>query len=613
MLFPFSRPTLSLACAAALQTLSFLASADTTLDPIVVTASRTPQSLSQTLSDINVVDSDTIARAGQQALGDVLQAQRGVEINRTGGPQSATGIFIRGANTNQTLVFIDGMRIGSATVGSATINAIPLSQIDNVEILRGPSSSLYGADAIGGVVNIQTRKPTAPLEANASAGFGRWNSSKYNGGVAGKSGKLSYSLQVAQEQSQGYSTINNPSNYGYNEDRDGYRLASQSGMLGLDWAEGHTLAARFFNSKLNAQYDNSANYDDRDHQKLQTSAVSSNDKINAMWTSRVQIGQTVDDSSADSLYPGQFRTRQVQMGWQNDLAVASNQLLTLGVERLDEQVKASSYAADAPGNRSTNSLLAGYQVRVAPHSVQANVRYDDNSQYGGKTTGMLQYGLQLATDWKATTSFGTAFRAPSFNELYFPNYGQTSIEPETARNGEVGVQYRVKHTEAGLVAYRNRVKNLIDYQSPCSTPGFAWGCAANVKDATLEGISAHYNRQMGGLQLQASADWQNPRDDNSGKQLARRAKRHGAISLNQHWAKYTAGVSVLGSSKRYNDSANTQEMGGYGLVNLNASYDIDKRLQLAATLENLTDKQYELATDYATPRRNLFVSLNYRY
>lgn len=613
MLFPFSRPTLSLACAAALQTLSLQASADTTLDPIVVTASRTPQSLSQTLSDINVVDSDTIARAGQQALGDVLQAQRGVEINRTGGPQSATGIFIRGANTNQTLVFIDGMRIGSATVGSATINAIPLAQIDSVEILRGPSSSLYGADAIGGVVNIQTRKPTAPLEANASAGFGRWNSSKYNGGVAGKSGKLSYSLQVAQEQSQGYSTISNPSNFSYNEDRDGYRLASQSGMFGLDWAEGHTLAARFFNSKLNAQYDNSGNYDDRDHQKLQASAISSDDKINAMWTSRLHVGQTVDDSSADSLYPGQFRTRQVQMGWQNDLAVASNQLLTLGVERLDEQVKASSYAADAPGSRSTNSLLAGYQVRVAPHSVQANVRYDDNSQYGGKTTGMLQYGLQLATDWKATTSFGTAFRAPSFNELYFPNYGQTTIEPETARNGEVGVQYRVKHTEAGLVAYRNRVKNLIDYQSPCSTPGFPWGCAANVKDATLEGISAHYNRQMGGLQLQASADWQNPQDDNSGKQLARRAKRHGAISLNQHWANYAAGVSVLGSSKRYNDAANTQEMGGYGLINLNASYDIDKRLQLAATLENLTDKQYELATDYATPRRNLFVSLNYRY
>ena len=252
MLFPFSRPALSLACAAALQTLSLHAAAETTLDPIVVSASRTPQSLSQTLSDINRIEIDS-ARSGQQALGDVLQTQRGVELNRNGGPQAATSIFIRGSNTNQSLVFLDGMRIGSATLGAATVNAIPLAQVDSIEILRGPASSLYGAGAIGGIIDIQTRKPTAPLEANASAGFGRWNTSKFNGGVAGKSGKLSYALQVAQEQSQGYSTITNPNNFSYNEDKDGYRLASQSGLLGYDWAEGHEVAARFFNSKLNGQ------------------------------------------------------------------------------------------------------------------------------------------------------------------------------------------------------------------------------------------------------------------------------------------------------------------------------------------------------------------------
>lgn len=612
MLFPFSRPALSLACAAALQTLSLNATADTTLDPIVVSASRTPQSLSQTLSDINRVEIDS-ARSGQQALGDVLQTQRGVELNRNGGPQAATSIFIRGSNTNQSLVFLDGMRIGSATLGAATVNAIPLAQVDSIEILRGPASSLYGAGAIGGIIDIQTRKPTAPLEANASAGFGRWNTSKFNGGVAGKSGKLSYALQVAQEQSQGYSTITNPNNFSYNEDKDGYRLASQSGLLGYDWAEGHELAARFFNSKLNGQYDSAASYDDRDHQKLQASSVSSKDRINDSWTSRVLIGQTVDDATADSAYPGQFRTRQVQMGWQNDLTVAANQLLTLGVERLEEHVEASSYTSDAPGSRSTNSLLAVYQARFAPHSLQANLRYDDNSQYGDKTTGMLQYGLQFAPDWRATGSFGTAFRAPSFNELYFPGYGQTGIDPETARNGEIGVQYRVKQTEAGVTAYRNRVKNLIDYQSPCSTPGYPWGCAANVKNATLEGVTVHYNRQFGSLKLQASGDWQNPQDDSNGKQLARRAKRHGAIGISQQWQQFAAGATLLGSSKRYNDAANNEVLPGYGLLNLNASYDIDKRLQLAATLENSLDKQYELAKDYATPRRNLFVSLNYRY
>ena len=166
---------------------------------------------------------------------------------------------------------------------------------------------------------------------------------------------------------------------------------------------------------------------------------------------------------------------------------------------------------------------------------------------------------------------------------------------------------------AGVTAYRNRVKNLIDYQSPCSTPGYPWGCAANVKNATLEGVTVHYNRQFGSLKLQASGDWQNPQDDSNGKQLARRAKRHGAIGISQQWQQFAAGATLLGSSKRYNDAANNEVLPGYGLLNLNASYDIDKRLQLAATLENSLDKQYELAKDYATPRRNLFVSLNYRY
>ena len=208
------------------------------LDPVVVTAARSPQRLDQLLADVTVIGPEEIARAGAQSLADLLQRQPGVQIVTNGGPGSTTGVFLRGANADQTLVLIDGLRVSSSSSGTTPFEAIPLDQIDHIEILRGPAASLYGADAIGGVIQMFTRKGGDTFAANASAGYGTYNTSQFAAGASGEGGPWRFMVQGGYNQSSGFNAIGNPANFSYNPDRDGYRNGSASGVAGLHLRSG---------------------------------------------------------------------------------------------------------------------------------------------------------------------------------------------------------------------------------------------------------------------------------------------------------------------------------------------------------------------------------------
>ena len=567
------------------------------LDSLVVTAARWPQPPSELVADVTVIGAEEIARAGAQSLAELLRRAPGVEIVMNGGPASTSGVFLRGANSNQTLVLIDGQRVGSSTSGTAALEAIPIDAIDHIEILRGPASNLYGADAIGGVIQVFTRNGGDAFAAHASAGYGTYRTRAASGGVSGAAGAWRYALDVGHRQSAGFNAIDNPANVSFNDDRDGYRGDDASGGVSLRLAPEQELSARFLKSRLNAQFDAEPAFDDRTITTVDSYALASRNRLAPWWTSRLEAGRTDDISDSRTGFgPGRFTTRQRLYVWQNDL-----------LERREERVGGD--AAFAVNSRDTNAAVGVYRLAEGPHAVQLNLRRDDSTQFGARTTGALAYGYRFAPGWRASAGYGTAFKAPTFNDLYYPGFSNPELKPETARNAEVALRYAQDSFAAGIVAYRNRVRDLIVFECDAD-----FNCAPqNVAAATLQGVTLDMHFRRGATTATASVDLQRPEDDASGLLLPRRARRHAALAVEHPLGPVQFRAELSASSARFDDAANARRMGGYALLNLLVEWPFETRWTAFARLDNLLDKHYELAADYHTAGANLFAGVRWRY
>ena len=574
-----------------------------------MSASRTDQSLLDLLADVTWIGPEEIARSGVDSLAQLLQRQPGAEIVTTGGPGSTSGVFLRGANTDQTLVLVDGMRVQSSTSGTAALEAIPLSQIDHIEILRGPASSLYGADAIGGVILVFTRRGTAGFSANGSAGYGTYNTTDVHAGAAGGTDTLRLATQLDARRSNGFNAITSPQNPLYEPLDDGYKQASASVSGNWTYGEGQQLAAQFLRSRLNAQYDNGDSYDNRTITTLESWQVTSNNRLAPFWVSRLTAGNGGDDSLSESAFGNApFVTNQHQYAWQNDFTLPQG-LLTAALERLEERV---STDPEFPVNaRNTDSALAIYQLRAGDQALQANLRVDDSNQYGSHTTGAIEYGYRLSSQWRLTASYGTAFEAPTFNDLYYPGFSNPDLVPETSRNVEGGIYGNGTQGDAQwqlrAIGWYNRVSDLIVFECNAS-----FVCAPqNVQDATLKGIEFGGVLTWYATQIRGSLDLQSPRDDATGLQLPRRALRHGALSITQQLGPVNVGAEVVASSLRYDDAADTIKMGGYAILNLTVEWPLGNGLSLFARGDNVFNKNYELAAGYSTGGQQLFVGIRW--
>jgi vitamin B12 transporter len=610
MSFPVSRQAaaLSLAFAAAAS-----AHADPILDTVIVTANRTPQRAEDVIADTVVISSEEIARAGASSVADVLRRQRGIEIGRNGGAGTNTTVFLRGANSNHVVVLVDGVRIGSATTGTASWNAIPLSSIDHIEIVYGPLSSLYGADAIGGVVQIFTKKSEGAPMFSASAGGGTYGTNRYDASVHGSTGgehSVTYALSGAREESDGFSSTR-PGSSSYNVDDDGYTRNSVNARLALRLAEGHEIGAQVLRSRLNAQYDSGKSaFDAHNIQELDSYSVFLNDRFLPNWRSSVQVARSEDKlgsfTSAAPSGVAQLNTRQDEFTWQNTFDIAGDTLQVLAGHRKEKVL--SSSVKDINRTRITNFVAASYDLRRGSHLLDVSAR-NDHADYGSQTTGAVGYGYEFTKDLRATASLGTSFRAPTFNELFYPGYGLMSNQPERGRNAEAGVQYRVAGVDLQANYYRNRLTDMIVSVTPC--PSRTGSCAYNVDHALLEGLTLAAGTGIGNLDLRASADLQDPRDETTGKQLARRARRHASVAADYTAGPVEAGVELQASGRRFDDAANANRLGGYGLLNLYTSWHMTRDWSLLVRLDNAADKHYELARNYGTAGRSWFAGIRY--
>jgi vitamin B12 transporter len=572
-----------------------------TLERVVVTATRTPQALSSVLADISVVDREEIQRSGAFSVAGLLARLPGIEFARNGGPGSTTSLFIRGSETRHTAVYIDGVRVDSQSTGGAAWEQIPLDQIDRVEVLRGPAAAVYGSDAVAGVVQLFTKRGKGAARPTAALTLGSYRTAQAQVGVSGSADALDYSLSAGYGRSDGFDA-RTAAAAGHNLDKDGWQRSSLQGRIGFQLSSAHRLDASLLATELRSGYDSSATADDQNRHTLRTGSPSWEGRWSADATTRAQWGQT---QSTYETQPSFYRTETTLKNTtlQHEQRFGA-QVFTGLLERREDALfnPATAFAADLRGQRHQDAVALGWRGDFGPHGLQALVRHDEDSEFGGKSTGTLAWGWAFAPLWRVTASAATSFRVPTLYQR-FSQYGNPALVPEAGRNVELGLRWAAPGHEASVTAWRNKISNLINFgpPGPCVD---SFGCYVNVGRSELQGVTLAGRTALGPVALRGSVDWHDPRNVDTDKVLARRAKRLATVGAETQLAGWVLGTEVQAAGLRFDNAANTQRLGGYALVNLFVSKTLMPGLTLEARIDNLADKDYQLARTYATAGRN---------
>ncbi|MBC7944159.1 MAG: TonB-dependent receptor [Burkholderiales bacterium] len=574
----------------------------------VVTAARIRQNLSDTLQPTTVIDADDIVRSGQQTLPELLQSLGGVEVTSTGGPGQSSGVFMRGANTDHTLVLVDGLRINSATVGTTAFEHIPINQIDRIEIVPGPLSSLYGSDAIGGVIQIFTK--SGATKASTSAGYGSYNTRNVDGSFSGSAKDTDFTLSAGYYETDGFDATKPTIAFDqHNDDRDGYRNANVSARLAHHFDADNSVGITAFHSDGRTEFDNGPTTRDVNDQSLSAYSIYSENRLTSFWQSLLRFGTGRDDAVFTGAFPAEFRTDQDQASWQNTFAVIGGSLIAGGEYRREE---ISGDTIFVQTRRDIRSGFAGYRGDYSNHGIQFNARHDDYSDFGGRTTGSIGYGYRLTDAVRLRAAAGTAFHAPTFNDLYFPadpifgGGGNPNLEPERSRSHEFGVDYQRGAQRFAATYFDNRISDLIVFDLATFTP-------QNLESARIRGGEFSYSGTVLGTELRAKFTAQNPENVRTGLQLQRRARQHGSVAASRAFGVWKFGTEVVASSERFDSNSEdpAARLDGYALLNLYLTRRLSTQWEVDVRWNNVTDRDYELAQYFNTPGSNVFVSLRW--
>ena len=578
----------------------------------VVTATRVPQSMDSITSDMTIIDSEEIDRAGVVGVADVLARVPGVQINRNGGPGQVTSVYLRGMNNQNTVVFVDGVRYSTQELqGGANWAALPLAQIERIEILRGPAAAVYGSDAMGGVVQIFTRKGQdgAPLPY-AELGFGSYRSSKAAAGLTGGVNGLTYAINVADERSHGWDVY--PGAFSPNPDKDGY--ANSSASVNLSYKMGiHTLDGSLRYNRLKAHYDQSpAPFDDYDTVDTTTASLRWSAQWSGLYRSVVQLSHTDMDTDRHTMSPESARGKSDGLLWQNIWTLGANRF-NVDYERNEDtlntnyQLSSWSSLINTDSKRVQNALALGWNYSSGPHSINAHVRHDDVKDQKSKTTGGLGYGLQINDSLRWVASAGTAFRTPTLYER-FTGQASSSLRPESSRNIETGLHFEQGGNKLSAVVYHNRVRDQITYDWNSAMPCY---CYRNWERVDIKGLTLSGSTRVAHWNLGGSLDMMQPINRENEKLLPYRSKRMIKLFADTNVNAWVLGAEAQAYSQRQTDAANTQRLPGYGLFNLYAEYAVNKQWSVLARLNNVMDKNYQPSKGYASAGRNFFVSVKW--
>lgn len=592
--------------------------ASTDLDTVVVTATRTAQTQDETLASVTVIDREQIERLQPASLTDLLRGVAGVTVSNNGGPGKASALMLRGSETDHVLLLIDGVKMGSATLGGTYIQDLPLALIERIEIVRGPFSSLYGSEAIGGVVQIFTRRPKGSFAPYVSVSFGSHHASGASAGFGGSGEHAWGSLTLAYDETDGFNACRGfgaprfVGCYTDEPDIDGYRNRSMSAQGGYrfnaQWeAEVHAMRA-----EAHTWFDGSTSNETRTAQ--QTLSGRMRYKASDAFALSVDVGSNTDlsDNFYEGAYVNTFDTHRRVASMQADIALGGG-LASVGMDWQREHIDSNAtYPVTSRWNRAG---FLQWQQSMGAHSVQASVRRDDNEQFGGKTTGSALWGWDFTDALRLTASYGTAYKAPTFNELYYPQFGNPALRPETSRSSELGLRGEHEVLSWSLNVFQTEVENLIAFDPMLVDADHPYGGPNNIGQARIRGAEITAQAALAEWTLRGNATWLDPRDSgngaNHGNLLPRRAQRSARLDADRRFGDFSVGATAYAVGARYDDPANTKRLAGYATLDLRCSWQFSDAWRLQAAANNVTDRRYETAAYYNQPGRNYQVTLRY--
>lgn len=602
-------------------------------DPIVVTATRMPTRYNKLISDVTVIDQETIRDySPAEPISDILANTPGITVRSNGGLGTNTTVQIRGGSNTQTILLVDGLRLNSATTGAPPWAYIPMPQIGRMEVVRGPTSSSYGSDAIGGVIQLFTRKGEGPTKFYADVGTGTYNTTTETLGVEGSENGLSYSLYGSNTHSVSFPTFMQNAT-SYNPTSASYTNTSGSGNFAYTVVPGQEVGVKALWGNGQNGYTYSKTQMATSLQSINVLSAYSKNKIVEDWTSLIRVGSSQDNTRAWNPNNTQtvFNTTQKQAQWQNDLKLPVGNGM-LAYEFLNQYVDSSTVYATS--GRIINTVQGGWNADIGKHVAQANVRNDNNSQFGNKTTGSVGYGYFLVPSLRATASWGTGYQAPTFNQLYYPGNGSPNtytgnpnLQPTQSQNTEAGLRYNDGRHQLGVVYYYNNITDLVNYNSTKSS-------YINVGRAVIQGVTTNYDGSLLGLNILGSVDFQNAQNEDpksdvnsgGGNVLAYHPYAFGSLTVEKSVTDWKLGVQMQAQGNQQTNPGVTtggnknMTLGGYALFNLYGNVKLYKDVSLFARLNNVLNKEYvnTVATSstannsaYSTPGSNIFVGLRF--
>ena len=579
--------------------------AEQELPSMLITSARQAEPRAQATAANTVFTRADIERLQARSVPELLRRVPGVQVSSAGGLPS---LSLRGTGTAQTLVLVDGQRIASATSGFARLDYLAIDNIERVEVIRGPRSSLYGADAIGGVIQIFTRRGKPGINPEVRLAAGSDQTFQRSLSLAAGTEQTRIHLGASLDERDGFDITRD--NRGADQDNDGQRNKALHLKLDhqfdADWKAGLSLNDQRGKNEYDDAYE-FAPGTPQDEFRVSSYSGYLDGQLSDVWNSRLELGRSFDRNRAvgSNYNDGLLETTRHSAAWINRLQLSERQQLSVGSDWYEDRLDATTaYQEDSRDNL---AFFAQHSFQADNFGTELGLRHDDNQQFGSHNSWNAAFSLPVGQSQRWILSYGEGFRAPTFTDLYAPPaWGPNpDLKPETSKTYEL--QWRAEFDETQLEAalYRTDVEDMI-----------AWGGARmeNVSQARINGFEASAARELLGWQASLGVSIIDPRDRDSGHTLARRAKRTLSIDLDRTFGTLSAGAGWHVSSARYDTIANTRELSGYGVFDLRAAWQSHPELRWEAKVNNLFDRDYALATYDRSQGPNWFdPSQNYGY
>ena len=577
----------------------------------VITAARNPEPVVDAIPSVTIITRVDIDRLQPQSVSDLLTGLAGISIARNGDLGKSTSVYVRGTNADHVLALIDGIKIGSATLGSAAWEQLPVEQIDHIEIVRGPLSSLYGSEAIGGVMQIFTRRgaPGAPNVPSLMVSGGSHGTYQAEAGESGSFGNGWYNASASGLYTDGipiclanapvtapcYTTT----------PQQGYWSSSAAVSGGYRW-DAATTTFDYLQAEGDTRYDGNIFAGDESRVGQQVLGATLAFTPLSAWNVTLAAGQSKDLSQiyfADAP-DGFFDTRRETASWLNQFTLTSAQKLLLGAD-FEQDVVASDTAFPVESRNDVG--VFGLYEWFGPHAeLQLSARRDHNQQFGDHNTGSAQWAYRFSDALRVTVAYGTAFKAPTFNDLYYPFYGDPNLQPETSHSVEVGLSGRATVLEWTANAYQTEIRDLIEYDP------VTFG-AANIDSARIRGLETQLGTWLAGWHVQLRLTLLDPRGTGVeyGELLPRIAHYTGRLDVDRDIGTLSVGATLVANGQRFEDPANTEPLGGYTTLDLRSAWRFAPHWELQAVLKNAFDRSYETALYYNQLGRSAYLTLRY--